>query len=272
MEPSSETEGATDGLEIEARDGVLRIALDRPHRKNALDPVTTVTFVRALEDASTDESLRAILLTGNGPVFCTGADWVASNADVVRPRTGSIQRRVPLQHNRLISLLLEIQLPVVCEVRGWAAGLGCQIALAADFTIASDDGRFWFPFSQRGFSPDSGSTWLLPRLIGVARAKELLLLGRPVSGADAAAWGMIHRSVPDGELDAAVEELVGELATAATVAVGLTKHCIHRSLALGLDEAMDLEANALELASRSPDFKQGLKAFTEKREPEFGGR
>jgi 2-(1,2-epoxy-1,2-dihydrophenyl)acetyl-CoA isomerase len=273
MESSSDTEGATtEGLDLETREGVLRIVLDRPDRKNALDPVTTVRFVRALEDASTDESLRAILITGNGPDFCAGADWVGSNASEARPRTGSIQRRVPLQHNRLISLLLEIQLPVVCEVRGWAAGLGCQLALAADFTIAATDSRFWFPFSQRGFSPDSGSTWLLPRLVGVARAKELLLLGRPVTGADAAAWGMIHRAVPADELAPAAEELVDELAGAATVAVGLAKHCIHRSLALGLDEAMDLEAHALELASRSPDFKEGLQAFTEKREPEFGGR
>jgi 2-(1,2-epoxy-1,2-dihydrophenyl)acetyl-CoA isomerase len=276
MESSPHTEAvdesSADGLAVEARDGVLRIALDRPDRKNALDPVTTVRFVRALEDASTDESHRAVLVTGNGPDFCASADWVGSNAGDVRPRTGSIQRRVPLQHNRLISLLLEIQLPVVCQVQGWAAGLGCQIALAADFTIASDESRFWFPFAKRGFSPDSGSTWLLPRLVGVARAKELLLLGRPVSGADAAAWGMIHRAVPDGELGSAVDGLVTELAGAATVAVGLAKHCIHRSLALGLDEAMVLEAHALELASRSPDFKEGMRAFTERRDPEFGGR
>lgn len=273
MESSAQTEAASDRVAIEARDGVLRITLDRPHRKNALDGVTTVHLVRALEDASTDDALRVVLLTATGPDFCTGADWVGSNAEGdAKPRVGSIQRRVPLQYNRLIELLMEIQLPVVCAVRGWAAGLGCQIALASDFTIASDESRFWFPFAQRGFSPDSGSTWLLPRLIGVARAKELLLLGRPVSGPDAAAWGMVHRAVPDGELDSAVAELVAELAAAATVAVGLAKHCIQRSLAIGLDEAMDLEAHALELSSRSADFKEGLLAFKERREPRFEGR
>ena len=113
----------------------------------------------------------------------------------------------------------------MCAVRGWAAGLGCQIALAADFTVAAESSRFWEPFLRRGFSPDSGATWLLPRLVGVARAKELLLLGRELSGAEAAGWGLIHRAVPDDELDAAVDELVAELAGAPTVALGLTKRC-----------------------------------------------
>ena len=119
----------------------------------------------------------------------------------------------PLQAHRIIALLLEVQLPVVCAVRGWAAGLGCQMALASDFTVAAEDSRFWLPFVKRGFTPDSGATWLLPRLVGVARAKELLLLGRPVSGADAEAWGMIHRAVPGAELAGAVDGLVDELAS-----------------------------------------------------------
>lgn len=265
-------DGST-SVSVATIDGVLRFTLDRPERKNALDQATAVRLVRVLEDASTDDGLRAVLLTGRGPDFCTGADWVATNTGSgERPRVGSIQRRVPLQHNRLVELLLEIQLPVVCAVRGWAAGLGCNLALAADFTVAADDSRFWYPFTQRGLTADSGSTWLLPRLVGVARAKELLLLGRPVTGADAAAWGMIHRAVPADEVDTVAEALVAELAGAATVAVGLSKHCIHRSLAVGLDEAMDLEAHALELASRTADFKEGLRAFADKRDPVFEGR
>ena len=115
-------------------------------------------------------------------------------------------------------------------MRGWAAGLGFQLALAADFTIAAESACFWEPFLERGFSADSGSTWLLPRLVGVARAKELLLLGRKLSGAEAAAWGIIHRAVPDDELEAATAALVEQLAGAATVAVGLTKQ-LHPALA-----------------------------------------
>ena len=263
----------SDGVVIEAVDGVLRIRLDRPERKNALDVAAIGRIVETLEAAATDESLRAIVLRGTGDDFCAGADWVASNtAGGPRPRTGSIQRRTPLQAHRLIQLLVEVQLPVVCAVRGWAAGLGCQIALAADFTVAAESSRFWEPFLRRGFSPDSGATWLLPRLVGVARAKELLLLGRELSGAEAARWGLIHRAVADEQLDGAVDEVVAELAGAPTVALGLTKRAIHRALESSLAEAMETEANALELSSRTADFKEGLAAFREGRAPRFEGR
>jgi 2-(1,2-epoxy-1,2-dihydrophenyl)acetyl-CoA isomerase len=263
-------------VSIEARDGVLRIELDRPARKNSLDPASVRQIVEALEAAATDDDLRVVLLSGTGPDFCSGADWVSSNTSngetSARPRPGSIQRRTALQAHRLIALLMEVQLPVVCQVQGWAAGLGCQIALAADFTVAAESSRFWLPFTQRGFTPDSGATWLVPRLVGVARAKDLLLLGRPLTGAQAADWGMIHRAVPEAELDATAVELVAELARSASVAVGLTKRAIHRSLETGLSEAMEHEATALELSSRTGDFREGLAAFKERRDPEFKGR
>ena len=268
------------GVLIDVADGVLRIRLDRPERKNALSVEGIGLLVDALEAASTEEGLRAVSIATTGPDFCAGADWVASNTtdgprntnDGPRPRTGSIQRRTPVQAHRLIQLLMEVQLPVVCAVRGWAAGLGCQIALAADFTVAADDCRFWEPFLDRGFSPDSGATWLLPRLVGVARAKELLLLGRELTGAEAAEWGMIHRAVPAADLDAAADALVDRLATGPTVAIGITKRSIHRALEGSLAEALETEANGLELSSRSPDFKEGLAAFRESRQPRFEGR
>lgn len=262
-----------DGVGVSVRDDILEILLDRPERKNALHSAAIVRMVATLEAAATDDSLRAVIIRGSGDNFCSGADWVATNrTDGQRPRTGSIQRRTPVQAHRLIQLIMEVQLPVVCAVRGWAAGIGCQIALAADFTLAEDSSRFWEPFVKRGFTPDSGATWLLPRLIGVARAKELLMLGREVSGTQAAEWGLIHRAVAPADLDAVVDELLAELAGAATVAVGLTKRAIHRALESSLAAAMETEANALELSSRSPDFKEGLTAFQEKRTPNFGGR
>jgi len=261
------------GVVINAADNVLRIGLDRPARKNALDLTTIARVVDALEQAAMDDSLRAVVVRTTGEDFCAGADWVASNASSgPRLRPGSIQRRTPLQAHRLIELLVEVQLPVVCAVRGWAAGLGCQIALAADFTIAAESSHFWEPFLQRGFCPDSGATWLVPRLVGIARAKELLLLGRELSGREAAEWGLIHRVVPDDELDDAVDELVGRLAGGPTVALGLTKRSIHRALEGSLAAAMEAEANALELSSRTADFREGLAAFREARSPKFEGR
>jgi 2-(1,2-epoxy-1,2-dihydrophenyl)acetyl-CoA isomerase len=260
-------------IDVRADGAVLRITIDRPERKGSLDPAAVRQIVEALEAASTDDSLRVVRIASTGDDFCSGADWVASNdRDAPKPRTGSIQRRTPIQAHRLISILMEIQLPVVARVSGWAAGLGCQIALASDFAVAEEGSRFWLPFVKRGFTADSGSTWLLPRLVGVARAKEMLLLGRPVSATDAAAWGMIHRAVPAAELDAAVDGLVAELAAGPTVAIGLMKRGVNAALDGGIVDAMEAEAMALELSSRSGDFREGLAAFKERRDPDFQGR
>ena len=260
--------------------GVLTLRLDRPEKRNALDEETMLALIERLEGASTDDRVRVILLEGAGGNFCGGADIVARNARSVarntrserKPRAGSIQRRVPVQAHRLIQLICAVQVPVVCKVRGWAAGIGFQLALAADLTVAADDARFWEPFTERGFTPDSGATWLLPRRVGEVRARELLLLGRTLSGAEAATWGAVHRAVPDADLDAAVVDVVTRLATGPTVALGLTKWLLNAGADAGLQAQLANEAFALELSSRSEDFREGLAAFLEKRAPRYEGR
>lgn len=261
------------GVVVSRREGeVLRIVLSRPNRRNALSAGMISTLIEVLSSAAVDDTLRAVLIEGSGSDFCAGVDWVATNDAGIRPRTGQLARRVPLQAHRVIELVYNLQLPVVASVRGWAVGLGLGLALASDFTVASRDAILWAPFGRRGFTPDSGTTWLAQRLVGLARAKELLLLGRKVSGAEAAEMGLIHRAVDEAELDGTVAALVAELADGPTVALGMAKAAIHRASSRTLTESLVDEAATLDLASRTHDFKEGLKAFVERRDPKFQGR
>lgn len=254
------------------RDGaILRLTLDRPSRRNSLTQLMIGALVDALTDAAADDSLRAVHIRGAGEDFCAGVDWVASN-DRQRPRTGDLVRRIPHGAHRAIELVHAIQLPVVCSVRGWAAGFGCNLALAADFAVAATDAVFWEPFIDRGFSPDSGSTWLLPRLVGLARARRMLLLGEKVSGIDAADWGLIHQAVGLPDLDAAADELLHRLATGPTAAIGLAKQALSFGQHATLSQSLTQELFNLELACRTGDFKEGLEAFRQRRPPEFNGR
>lgn len=265
---------SVDGLGLRLDGGVLRATLDRPGKRNAIDDTMMYALIDALEACGTDERVRVVCIESSSEHFCTGADIVARNAEArdVKPRAGSIQRRLPFQAHRLIPLLCSVQVPVVCKVRGWAAGIGMQIATAADFTVAAHDARFWEPFAERGFTPDSGATWLLPRRVGETRARELLLLGRTLDGREAQEWGLIHRAVADAELDAAVDTIVEQLATGPTVSLGLTKWLLHEGASAPLEAHLANEAFAMELSSRSEDFREGLAAFREKRPPDFRGR
>jgi len=261
------------GLGVHLDGAILRLRLQRPDKRNSLSAEMMQGLIEAVEQAALDEGIRAIVLSAEGDHFCAGADIVASNrGDRPKPAVGSIQRRLPVQAHRLIPALLTVQKPVVCAVRGFASGIGLHLALAADFTIAASGARFWEPFSTRGFTVDSGGSWLVPRLVGLARARRLLLLGEEISGADAAAWGLIHDAVPEESLEGEVEALVAKLATGPTVTLGLIKWLLHRSQEQNLEQSLTNEAFALELSSRGLDFREGLAAFKEKRPPRFEGR
>ncbi|OBF92165.1 enoyl-CoA hydratase [Mycobacterium sp. 852002-51163_SCH5372311] len=261
------------GLCAEQKGPVLHLTLDRPDRRNAVNDVMLDAMIAHLAAAGIDESVRVIRIDAEGPDFCAGSDLIANNARAERkPRVGSTQRRLPNKANRFIPLMLETQVPIVSVVRGWAAGLGFHIAIASDFCLAADNARFWEPFMARGFTPDSGATWLLPRLIGMVRTRQLLMLGEEISGATAAEWGIIQAAVFDDQLNAAATELVTKLGDAPTVALGLTKWLLHSGNGLDIDRHLQNEAMALELSSRSEDFKEGLAAFRDKRDAKFQGR
>ena len=263
---------SVEGLNVERDGSVLVFEINRPQKRNALTDPIVATMIGALSAAGPDESVRVVLVLGAGDHFCAGFDIVGRNAGDERPRVGSIQRRLPTEAHRLIELLLTTQTPVVCQVQGWAAGIGLHVALAADFAVVDEAARLWEPYAQRGFTPDTGGTWLLPRRIGEVRAREMLLLGEAVTGTDAAAWGMVHRAVPGNALSGEVQSLVQRLAAAPTVTIGLTKWLLHAGGTAPLPEHLQNEALAMELSSRSDDFKEGLAAFVGKRPPEFKGR
>ena len=263
---------SVEGLVVEVDGGVLRVRLDRVERRNSLTDETVNALIETIERAGLDESIRVIALRGTGPDFCSGFDLGTRPRPETPSRVGATQRQLRDGVNRLIPTMLETQTPIVTAATGHVIGLGLGLVLASDFAVLANDARLRTPFTAMGFTPDSGTSWLIPRLVGVARAKEMLLLSREISGAQAAEWGLVHHAVPGGDVAATTESLVAELAAAATVAVGFAKRLVHRGLSADLDHHLADEALTLDLASRSDDFKEHLRARRDRRDPNFTGR
>ena len=231
----------------------------------------------AVDAAGRDEAVRVILFTAEGDHFCSGFDIVGRNAGAEadapgRPRIGSIQRRLPSGSHRLIPLLTTVQVPVVCAVRGWAAGIGA--ARRGRVGLCDRGRRRQVVGAVHGARVHARQRrHLVVAEVDRCRAgADMLLLGRTVTGMEAAEWGLVHQAVPERELDAAVDAIVQQLASGPTVALGLTKWMLAAGASSSLDEHLRNEAFALELSSRSQDFREGLAAFVEKRPPRFEGR
>ncbi|WP_207945811.1 enoyl-CoA hydratase-related protein [Actinomadura sp. 7K534] len=270
---AAEDGAAADGVRCEVTGGVLRVTLARPDRANALRGQDMGVLLRALEDAAAGGAVRAVLLRGEGRNFCGGADLVAANVPGgERPPLGAMIRNLSATAHRLVRTLWDLPVPSVAAVQGRAAGLGLHLALACDFVVAADTAAFSEPFAQRGFTADSGGTFLLPRLIGVARAKQMLIRGAVVPAPRALEWGLIGEVVPADELAAAAGDLAAELAAGPTLVHGLTKALISEHLTADLPRALDAEARTVELSLRGEDFKEGVRAFLGRRAPLFTGR
>jgi 2-(1,2-epoxy-1,2-dihydrophenyl)acetyl-CoA isomerase len=265
-------------LLVQRRGPVMSLVLNRPERKNALSAEMITDITEAIAQASIDDETRVVVVTAKGTDFCSGIDLVESNrrdrgsqGEGKKPRTGHLQRGFHTGAHKMIQTIFAAQVPVVCGVQGWAAGIGNALALSADITIASDTAKFWVPFVTKGFTPDSGNSWLIPRLVGLARAKEMILRGKPVEGQRAADWGLISHCVPEDQLEDSVNQVVEDFARMATVSVGLAKALLHGNLESPFAVALQNEGIYEELAVRSDDFKEGMKAFAQKRTPEFVG-
>ena len=255
-----------DDLLVERRGGVHVLTLNRPDRLNALTVGLHAALMAALDAADADPECRAVLLLGAGRGFCAGQDLTATGPDA------DLGDALELRFNPLVRRLRALPVPVVCAVQGVAAGAGANLALACDIVLAGQSARFLQAFVRIGLIPDAGGTWTLPRLVGDARARGMAMLGEPVSGADAAAWGLVWRAVPDDELLPEAERLAAHLATQPTQALALMKQALNASAGHTLDQQLDLERDLQRRAGSTPDFHEGVRAFLDKRPAVFTGR
>lgn len=252
----------------EVEEGVLTITLNRPDALNAFNRKMTDELQDAFKKAERDSEVRCIVLTGAGRAFSSGEDLKSRSAEGDSDFGSTLRQR----YNPLVLKMRNIEKPVLGSINGVAAGAGCSIALACDLRIASDRARFIEVFVRVGLVPDSGSSFFLPRLVGLGRALEMAFLGDEMGADEALRTGLVNRVVPADELGAATHELALRLAKAPTKAIGLAKRAINRALTMDLDQALEYEVYGQEAAGASDDHKEGIAAFLEKRAPNFTGR
>ena len=255
---------------VDKRAGYRVITLNRPDRLNAFSEAMHLALRAALDDAGRDESCRALLITGAGRGFCTGQDL---NDRLAKPGEQVVLGGTLEQfYNPLVRKIRSLPFPVVAAVNGVAAGAGCNIALACDIVIAARSASFLQAFARVGLIPDSGGTWILPRLVGMARARGLALLAEPLPADKAESWGLIWKAVDDAALMSEAEKLCLHFAGAPTQGLALIKRALDAAMTNGLDAQLDLERDSQRAASLTPDYAEGVRAFMEKRKPNFTGR
>ncbi|MFG2784344.1 enoyl-CoA hydratase/isomerase family protein [Streptomyces prunicolor] len=250
---------------------VAYVTLNRPEALNAITPPQRDRLISLLTEASADPSVRAVVLTGTGRGFCAGADLRGGGESEDRV-AGDVARVIRQGAQRLIAAVLDCEKPVIAAVNGTAAGLGAHLALACDLVLAAESARFIEVFVRRGLVPDGGGAYLLPRLIGPQRAKELMFFGDAVSAADAERLGLVNRVVPDEELEKTAREWAERLASGPTRALVLTKQLVNASLDSDRTTAFAAEAAAQEINMTTEDAREGVAAFVERRSPEYRGR
>jgi 2-(1,2-epoxy-1,2-dihydrophenyl)acetyl-CoA isomerase len=249
------------------RDGaVLTLTLNRPDRLNAFDSATHEAFAAALKEARAPD-VRAVVLTGAGRGFCVGQDLAE-----LREGDRDVAALLRERWNRHVLALRGLEKPVLASVNGAAAGAGLSLACACDLRVAADSATFVPAFVSVGLVPDTGGSWLVPRLLGYARAFEWMCTGRRLSAADAHAWGLVSEVVDGKRALARTQELASELAALPTKGIAMTKRLFERAASTRLEEQLELEAQLQAVAVETEDFAEGVAAFLEKREPRFSGR
>lgn len=255
-------------LTYHVQEGVATLTLNRPDVYNALNDEITFEMQDALKSAAKDEAVRVVVLTGAGKAFCAGQDLKAAPAGARRSFMDSLHKR----YNPIIRGMRNLPKPILCRLNGVAAGAGCSLALACDMIIASEDATLIEVFINIGLVPDSGSSYFLPRLVGSSKAFELCAMGSKVKAAEALQLGIVSKVVPAEGLDAAMKEYTDYFSKAPTKAIGLIKKMLNKAGTSTLDEMLDYEAYSQETAGSTFDHLEGVKAFLEKRKPEFLGK
>lgn len=270
---SSPREEPVDKIVTHATDnGVSWITLDRPHAMNALTWDQRERLITLLADASADPAVRAVVLTGRGRGFCAGAD-LRGAPDTGRERVaGDVARTIERGAQRLVASVLDCEKPVIAAVNGTAAGLGAHLALACDLVLAAQEAKFVEVFVRRGLVPDGGGAYLLPRLVGPQKAKELMFFGDSLPAADAQRLGLVNRVVAGDELEKTARSWAERLAAGPTRALALTKRLVNESLDGGRAAAFSSEAVAQEINMTTRDAREGVDAFVARRDAAFEGR
>ncbi len=250
-------------------DGVATVTIDRPDVKNALDHETMSALADELREISESDA-RAVVLEGAEGTFCAGAD-VNALVNFSHLSPPEIVEMIENDLHEIIRQLVRMRKPTVAKVEGHAVGAGCNLALACDLTVAEESATFAELFTKIGLSQDSGSSYILPRIVGMKKAKELVFTGRDVPAPEAEEMGLINHAYPDGEFDERADELVEELADGPTRAIGASKSLLHYGATNDLDSTLEREAWVQSSVAKSDDVEEGVMAFVEGREPEFKG-
>lgn len=253
---------------FDVQNGVATITLNRPAKLNAFNDQMIAETTAVFKQASRDKAIRCVVLTGNGRAFSSGQDL----SDVTeRGDAFSIGEHLRHGYHKLIKQMVQLEKPIIGAINGIAAGAACGVALATDMRIAADSASFMLAFSKIGLVPDSGVNWLLPRLIGQARAYEMAITADQIPAETALAWGLVNRVVPSAQLMENVAAWAGSLASGPTLAFGLTKRAMNQAWDSDLFGSLAYEAHLQEIAGRSQDNKEGVMAFLEKRTAQFKG-
>jgi 2-(1,2-epoxy-1,2-dihydrophenyl)acetyl-CoA isomerase len=260
-----------ENLRFETKDGIARITLARPDVLNSMNTALARDLQQALDEVAGAKDVRALLLTGESRAFCAGQDL----AEVVPPdgsKGPELRSVIDENYNPIVRRIVALEKPVICAVNGVAAGAGANLALCCDVVLAAKNASFLQAFVNIGLVPDTGGTYFLPRLIGLPRAKALMMLGERISAEQALAYGLIWAVHEPDRLLPEAETLAAKLAAMPTFALGLIKRATNASLDGDLNTQLDLERDLQVLAGKSHDYAEGVKAFQEKRKPRFEGR